>query len=42
LPEQAYRLVLSRFEQRMTGSVFDGEGSQVDVSVEDLLKRKGE
>ena len=42
LTENAYRLVLSRFEQRVTGSVFGGEGSQIGVSVEELLKQEGE
>lgn len=38
LPKKAYRLVLKRFENRTTGSVFGGKGSQVGVIVEDLLK----
>lgn len=41
LPERAYRLALDRFERRVTGSVFGGQGSQVGVSVEELLAREG-
>ena len=41
LPQVAYRLVLERFEGRVIGSVFGGEGSQVGVSVEELLSREG-
>ena len=39
-PERAYRLVQQRFEQRITGSVFGGKGSQVGVSIEELLARQ--
>ncbi|MFQ5597478.1 MAG: PstS family phosphate ABC transporter substrate-binding protein [Nitrospiria bacterium] len=38
LSERAYRLGLMRFENRKTGSVFGGKGSQVGVNVEDLLQ----
>jgi len=37
LPAQAYPLVRARFDARMTGSSFDGAGSQVGVRIEDLL-----
>jgi phosphate transport system substrate-binding protein len=42
LPERAYGLVLERFEERVTGSVFGGGGSQVGVTVEELLTREGQ
>ncbi|MGH9341868.1 MAG: PstS family phosphate ABC transporter substrate-binding protein [Acidobacteriota bacterium] len=38
LPQESYQLVEERFQNRVTGSVFEGGGSQVGVSVEDLLK----
>ncbi|MEE9202452.1 MAG: PstS family phosphate ABC transporter substrate-binding protein [Dehalococcoidia bacterium] len=41
LPERAYQLVMERFEKRVTGSVFGGEGSQVGVTVEELLAGEG-
>lgn len=37
LPERATALVTARFAARTLGSVFDGKGSAVGVSVEDLL-----
>ena len=37
-PESIYQLVRSRFEDRVTGSVFGGEGSQVGVSIENVLR----
>lgn len=37
LPDSAYELARQRFDQRVTGSVFGGEGSQVGVTVEELL-----
>ncbi len=40
LPERAYALVKTRFERRTTGSVFGGKGSQVGVSVEQLLSKE--
>ncbi len=40
LPVQAYELVLQRFDRRITGSVFAGQGSRVGVTIEDLLKRQ--
>ena len=36
-PEHVYELVQQRFERGITGSVFEGRGSQVGVSIEDLL-----
>jgi len=39
LPEEAYQLAHTRVEKKMTGSVFAG-GSQVGVSVQDLLKKE--
>jgi len=37
LPEKAYELVLGRFEQRRTGTVFGGRGARVGVKIETLL-----
>jgi phosphate transport system substrate-binding protein len=37
----AYKLVQQRFESRTTGSLFGGKGSQVGVTIADLLKREG-
>jgi phosphate transport system substrate-binding protein len=37
LPERAYALVSKRLEGRVVGSVFEGAGSRVGVSVESLL-----
>ncbi len=39
LPEEAYGLVLKRFNAKKTGSLFGGKGSQVGVKIEELLKR---
>ncbi|MGH6921539.1 MAG: PstS family phosphate ABC transporter substrate-binding protein [Geminicoccaceae bacterium] len=36
LPEEAYELAMKNFEQRETGTAFEG-GSKVGVSIEDLL-----
>lgn len=38
LPAGAYKLALDRFENRLTGSLFGGHGSQVGVSVEALMR----
>ncbi|MBE9531217.1 MAG: protein sphX, partial [Proteobacteria bacterium] len=38
LPTKAYELVLKRFDDRTTGSLFGGKGSQVGVKIEELLK----
>jgi phosphate transport system substrate-binding protein len=40
LPDEAYRLTTDRFEKRLVGTVFATGGSQVDLTVEDLLKRE--
>ena len=40
LPARAYSLAKARFEKRVAGSVFGGKGSQVGVSVEQLLERE--
>jgi phosphate transport system substrate-binding protein len=39
LPAEAYRLAQTRFEKRTVGSLFGGKGSQVGVTIVDLLKR---
>src|SRR3972149_1978190 len=36
LPDKAYELLLRRFEKRVTGSAFGGQGSQVGVKIEEL------
>ncbi len=38
LPEEIYELVRVRFEQRITGSVYEGRGASIGVALEDLLK----
>ncbi len=38
LPVKAYQLAKNRFDQGKTGSLFLGEGAQVGVKIEDLLK----
>ena len=42
LPEEAYRLALERFQNRVTGSVFGGKGAKTGVSVEELLGQRSE
>lgn len=37
LPSNAYRMAEARVEDRVTGSMFEDAGSQVGVSIEDLL-----
>jgi phosphate transport system substrate-binding protein len=37
----AYKLVQKRFDSRTMGSLFGGKGSQVGVTIADLLKREG-
>lgn len=37
LPPNIYDLALARFNNRVTGSIFEGEGAKVGVSLEDLL-----
>jgi phosphate transport system substrate-binding protein len=41
LPAEAYELARTRLDKRVTGSVFGGKGSQVGVTVLDLLRREG-
>jgi phosphate transport system substrate-binding protein len=41
LPARAYELALKRAETKKTGSVFGGKGSQVGVSIEQLLEKEG-
>lgn len=36
--DRVYDLALQRFEKRVVGSVFGGKGSQVGVTIEDMLK----
>jgi len=40
LPDKAYELLLRRFEKRVTGSAFGGQGSQVGVKIEELLQKE--
>lgn len=42
LPAETYELVLERFQRRETGSVFGGEGSQVGVTVREMLEKERE
>ena len=39
-PESIYKLIQERFHAGITGSVFGGEGSQVGISIEDVLERE--
>ncbi len=41
LPAEAYALAKERYRKRITGSMFGGKGSQVGVTVTDLLKKEG-
>jgi phosphate transport system substrate-binding protein len=41
LPDHAYVLGEKRFDAKKTGSVFGGGGSQVGVSIEQLLEKEG-
>ena len=38
LPERLYELVRERFERGITGSVFEGMGTQVGISLQELLE----
>ena len=38
----AYKVVQSRFAKGVTSSLFEGKGSQVGVTIDDLLKREAE
>ena len=40
LPADAYKLAKKRFDGRVTGSLFGGKGSQVGVTIVDLLKKE--
>lgn len=40
LPAEAYTLAKKRLDDRVTGSVFEGKGSQVGVTVVDLLSKE--
>jgi phosphate transport system substrate-binding protein len=40
LPAEAYRLAQARYDKRTAGSLFGGKGSQVGVTIVDLLKRE--
>ncbi len=40
LPDEAYPLAKARLDKRITGSLFGGKGSQVGVSIKDLLARE--
>jgi phosphate transport system substrate-binding protein len=40
LPGRAYQLAQGRVEKRQTGSIFGGKGSQVGVSIEELLAKE--
>lgn len=40
LPAEAYKLGQSRFDKRVAGSMFGGKGSQVGVTITDLLKKE--
>ena len=40
LPADAYKLAKKRFDARTTGSLFGGKGSQVGVTIVDLLKKE--
>jgi phosphate transport system substrate-binding protein len=40
LPDRAYKLAQERVDQRITGSLFGGKGSQVGVKIEDLLEKE--
>src|SRR5262245_4677291 len=39
-PPDAYKLVEARFDKGVTGSLFEGKGSQVGVTIGDLLRRE--
>ena len=40
LPAEAYTLAQGRFQRRVAGSVFGGQGSQVGVTIVDLLEKE--
>ncbi len=41
LPTTAYPMAQARFDKRVGGSIFGGKGSQVGVTIVDLLKKEG-
>jgi len=41
LPKRAYELAMERFKKRIVGSMFGAKGSQVGVSIEELLAAEG-
>jgi phosphate transport system substrate-binding protein len=40
LPEELLSEIRTRFQKRVTGSLFEGKGSQVGVTLKDLLKKE--
>jgi phosphate transport system substrate-binding protein len=40
LPDRAYQLAQTRVDARRTGSMFGGKGSQIGVSIEQLLEKE--
>ncbi|MFQ6040920.1 MAG: PstS family phosphate ABC transporter substrate-binding protein [Candidatus Poribacteria bacterium] len=40
LPDDVYKLVLERFQKRVTGSVFGGKGATVGVEIDEILRRE--
>ncbi len=40
LPNAVYQLALERFQNRVTGSVFGGEGASIEISIQEHLSRK--
>jgi phosphate transport system substrate-binding protein len=42
LPAEAYKLAEERYAKGTTGSIFGGHGSQVGVTVVNLLKKEGQ
>jgi phosphate transport system substrate-binding protein len=42
LPAEAYKLAQARYDKRTAGSIFGGHGSQVGVTVVNLLQREGQ
>ena len=38
LPDETYQLILERFQNRVTGSVFGGKGSTIGISIDEVLR----
>ena len=38
LPDELYELAVGRFAERITGSIYEGQGASIGVALEDLLK----